>query len=160
MKINHAKWLFIGLFSITGIGLTSFYVATLYQELEQVRTELQESEDHAESLQTMLDDRDETITQKDEELSDKAASLAAKEAELNTKTQELEDSKAELDRQKQQAQALIATADGLKTDLRTVSECFGGITLALISTSQAEAYTYLQAVQNQCENAAEIVEDL
>ena len=160
MAQNKATWIVIGLAAVTSVGALAFYISSLHQQLEQAKFELQQLEEHNDSLESSLDDSQDKIAQQDEELGEKEASLIAKEEELDSKVQELNASKAELDRQKQQAQALIATADGLKADMRTVTECFGGITLAFVSDSQAEAISYLSSVQNQCEDAAEIVEDL
>jgi septal ring factor EnvC (AmiA/AmiB activator) len=160
MKRSQIRWILLGVITTAGIFSLSVYAMSLHRQLEEVRTELKQEAERSRTLESSLEDSQDTISEKDEELRVKEASLSEKEKQLNNKIEELNASKTELDRQKLQAQELIAVADELRADMRTVTECFGGITLAFVSDSQAEVIRYLGSVQRQCEEAAEIVEDL
>lgn len=115
---------------------------------EDLQADLSASQNTVQELEDGLRSRDEAISDKEDELAEQEAVLQAKDQQLATKNREV-------------AQ-LNTVASNLRRDMRTVTTCFGGVSVALLSAESdpALAIGALYEVEDECAAAAEIVEEL
>ncbi len=149
-----------------GIGIFVVTAFAVYQYVEQ-RDQIKQLTSDLQKANERIADQGETIQAGEKELKKREAEVEQKEAQLQAKESQLQDQlkqiqaqERELNSQKAEIARQQQTAATLRANNETLAACFGGVSLALIATTQVELLTAQGVMEENCKEATEIIENL